>query len=477
MSGRNANRQRGMALVTAILVAGVVAAIAYAVSTRDQVLIRRTENLLAAGQARAHARGVELWALGVLRRDLEASTAAGAGAGAGAATGGAGTGGRPTDAASKAGDRAAANAPPAAGTPIAGGGGAGATAAPAAAAVGAGPRGGGVPGAAAAPPAVDHYGEAWARPIGPLQVVGGAVSGRIVDLQGRWNINNLFAAAPEQAGAEAAAAGAGADQPGATPQADGPRGGDGGRPSPGASAGRADPNAGGGRGARGDRDADAPDEQGRGAAGGRDGQAAEAADAAAEPAAPVLNEQQLEILLCLLARAKAPPGLADAIVDWLDADAEPSGRKGAEDAWYLRQQPARRAANAPLSDTAELRLVRGMDAATFARLEPMLTAAPGMQTVNVNTATPDVLACLVPMPAIAPLVQGRPWTDTGDFAKLPVLGAVPVPAGRLGVTSQMFEIETLVQLDRAMLLTRTRVSRDETGALSVLSRRRGWPNE
>lgn len=189
-----------------------------------------------------------------------------------------------------------------------------------------------------------------------------------------------------------------------------------------------------------------------------------------------MNEQQLGVLLCLLERAEAPPGLAEAIIDWMDYDSEPVGPNGAEDAWYLRQHPARRAGNAPLSDTAELRLVRGMDAQIFVRLETMLMAAPGLQTVNVNTAHPDVLACLVPVPAIAALVQGRPWTDPADFAKLPILGAVPVPPGRLGVVSQMFEIESLVQLDRALLLTRTRVRRDEGGTLSVLSRRRGWPD-
>jgi hypothetical protein len=44
------------------------------------------------------------------------------------------------------------------------------------------------------------------------------------------------------------------------------------------------------------------------------------------------------------------------------------------------------------------------------------------------------------------------------------------------VVSHLFEIESLVQLDRALLLTRTRVSRDEGGTLAVLSRRRGWPD-
>jgi general secretion pathway protein K len=37
----------------------------------------------------------------------------------------------------------------------------------------------------------DHLGEIWARPLPPLPIEGGSVEGRIEDLQGRFNINNL----------------------------------------------------------------------------------------------------------------------------------------------------------------------------------------------------------------------------------------------------------------------------------------------
>lgn len=39
--------------------------------------------------------------------------------------------------------------------------------------------------------AMDHPGEAWARPLPPFQAEGGEVSGYLEDLQGRWNLNNL----------------------------------------------------------------------------------------------------------------------------------------------------------------------------------------------------------------------------------------------------------------------------------------------
>jgi general secretion pathway protein K len=38
----------------------------------------------------------------------------------------------------------------------------------------------------------DHLGEKWARPLPPLPVDGGSVAGRLEDMQGRFNLNNLL---------------------------------------------------------------------------------------------------------------------------------------------------------------------------------------------------------------------------------------------------------------------------------------------
>jgi general secretion pathway protein K len=44
---------------------------------------------------------------------------------------------------------------------------------------------------------IDHFGEAWSTPLPPVEAPAGEgnarISGRIEDLQGRWNINNLIA--------------------------------------------------------------------------------------------------------------------------------------------------------------------------------------------------------------------------------------------------------------------------------------------
>jgi general secretion pathway protein K len=53
------------------------------------------------------------------------------------------------------------------------------------------------------------------------------------------------------------------------------------------------------------------------------------------------------------------------------------------------------AANRPLIDAAELATVPGFDEAVRARLRPFVTALPRFTAVNVNTASPEVLAAVI----------------------------------------------------------------------------------
>ena len=54
------------------------------------------------------------------------------------------------------------------------------------------------------------------------------------------------------------------------------------------------------------------------------------------------------------------PDIAEAAVDWIDADGAVSGPWGAEDGYYLGMKPPYVAANRRFMDAAELRLVRGV---------------------------------------------------------------------------------------------------------------------
>lgn len=108
-----------------------------------------------------------------------------------------------------------------------------------------------------------------------------------------------------------------------------------------------------------------------------------------------VNLAQLDHFRRLLAVLALPPALADTLADWIDADSTPQPQDGAEDAYYLSLPSPYLAANRPLIDVAELALVRGFDDGVRARLRPFVTALPRFTPVNVNTASPEVLAAVV----------------------------------------------------------------------------------
>ena len=66
-------QQRGVALVTALLVVAIATVAAIAMANRQQLDIRRTSSLLHAEQAWAYVLGAENWAMVILRRDRDDS--------------------------------------------------------------------------------------------------------------------------------------------------------------------------------------------------------------------------------------------------------------------------------------------------------------------------------------------------------------------------------------------------------------------
>ena len=107
-----ARAQRGVALITALLVVALATVAAVAMASRQQLDVRRTANLLQGDQAYAYAQAVEDWARVVLKRDAEDNQ-------------------------------------------------------------------------------IDKLDDTWAQRLSPIAVPGGQVNGYIIDLQGRFNLNNL----------------------------------------------------------------------------------------------------------------------------------------------------------------------------------------------------------------------------------------------------------------------------------------------
>ncbi|MGE4110912.1 MAG: type II secretion system minor pseudopilin GspK [Burkholderiales bacterium] len=183
-----------------------------------------------------------------------------------------------------------------------------------------------------------------------------------------------------------------------------------------------------------------------------------------------VNPAQLAHYRRLLDLLGLPATLAEPLVDWLDADGETYGRDGAEDAAYLATTPASLAGNRPLTDPDELALVRGYDETVRARLLPHVTALPGFAPVNVNTASPEVLAAVVDglsLSAARAVVAQRDRAHARDRAEFRRW----LPAGAeardedITVTSNYFMARVRVVIGNA----------EASGAALLARRSAGWP--
>ena len=154
-----------------------------------------------------------------------------------------------------------------------------------------------------------------------------------------------------------------------------------------------------------------------------------------------------------------PTAALDGIGDWIDRDSLTRGN-GAEDAWYRAQAVPMLAANAPIVRVAELAVVRGVTPEALASLRPYLTALPGRTAVNVNTASPEVLAAVLDASspeALAAIVQARhakPFASVAEFrARLPQ-GVQLASEDGLDVRSRFFEVT--VEARQGATVTRAR---------------------
>ncbi|KFX70278.1 general secretion pathway protein GspK [Pseudomonas taeanensis MS-3] len=186
------------------------------------------------------------------------------------------------------------------------------------------------------------------------------------------------------------------------------------------------------------------------------------------------NEVALGQFRRLLLSLQIDTPYAERLLDWLDADQEPSGGYGGEDNQYLLAQPAYRAANRGLADVSELRLLLEMSEADYQRLLPFVSALPEDATLNVNTANAWVLASLaegLPLATAQGLVAARGsqgYRDVPSFlAQLPGLS---VESQGLAVGSQYFQVISEVSVGERRQILRSTLQRASDGQVYVLAR-------
>ena len=138
-----------------------------------------------------------------------------------------------------------------------------------------------------------------------------------------------------------------------------------------------------------------------------------------------------------------PDALAGALSSWLDA-------------------------NRPLTDVAELAVVRGFDEAVRARLRPFVTALPASTSLNVNTASPEVLAAVVrglDLDAARALTAQRErayFRNLAEFLVQLPAGAV-VEGNDITTASLYFLASVRVTIGRAQARGTALLAREPTG--------------
>lgn len=166
--------------------------------------------------------------------------------------------------------------------------------------------------------------------------------------------------------------------------------------------------------------------------------------------------------------------IENAIVDWMDPDLEPRFPGGAEDSTYLGQTPAYRAANQPMADVSELRMVAGVTPQMYQALLPYVTALPQRTPINVNTASVPVLMSLadgISQDQASQWVQQRqsqPFHTAQEFtSKLTGKSQLQI---QVGVASQWFALHTRVNIGSLSVSMYSLLARDAAGNVHVMRR-------
>ena len=184
----------------------------------------------------------------------------------------------------------------------------------------------------------------------------------------------------------------------------------------------------------------------------------------------------------LLHQLQLNPGIAQAVADWIDPDSNTAGIDGAEDIYYIGLESPYMAANRPFVDIEELKLVRGIDLSAWNKLNPLITALPELTSINVNTASAEVLSAVLsdPKSSINIIIeagiwqqeaQNKPFTRIEDF-----INQIPKTLNlnnftSISVSSSYFKAHTQVTFDNVEQRMVTLFHR-QNGRVSIVNQSR-----
>jgi general secretion pathway protein K len=188
----------------------------------------------------------------------------------------------------------------------------------------------------------------------------------------------------------------------------------------------------------------------------------------------VVNQVVLQQLSRLFALVEVPPEIIPAIVDWLDRDSVTS-EGGAESDYYLGLIPPYQPRNGPMPTLGDLKMVRGVNEASFARLRRVLTTQP-VGRPNINTAPAEVLMALSPELANDPSIvktllaarEVKPLRSITDLTEIRGVSSIGAKLSGLFTTkSDYFTVTGLGAFAGARKIVYASVRRNGTAPLML----------
>ena len=160
----------------------------------------------------------------------------------------------------------------------------------------------------------------------------------------------------------------------------------------------------------------------------------------------------LAIFQRLLTQLNVEPDIAIAVLDYQDPDGEVYGDGGNESVVYAQELSAtgsKALPNQPFLDIEQLQEVQGVNTEVLATLRPYITAVPYYLPINVNTASPVLLAALMDgatseqMQGLIDMRSKQALASIDDLWQLPALSNIEEAqrtelAPLLAVDSQAF---------------------------------------
>ena len=163
--------------------------------------------------------------------------------------------------------------------------------------------------------------------------------------------------------------------------------------------------------------------------------------------------------------------ILSALLDWLQ---QPHATTEFE-RLYMKSHPPYRAAYQLMTSISELRLVAGITAQLYQQLSPYVCALPdpGINTINVNTASAPVLMSLSPAMTLEQAQQiintrkNHPFFSTDQFVNDPVLQKLKLDSSKITVISNYFLTKATVKqgsntLELFALLKRKKTAKNVT---------------